>query len=76
LILGAGTAAGYVWAIVEQGNYNKYRIISENYSALDSRYTDPQKEYTKKRDGSLVRSILGIVGGSLCLIGLEIVAFF
>ena len=69
LILGAGTAGGYVWAIVQNGTYGRNKNSSDN--------SDYDFEKNKKtRDGALIQTVLGAVTGSLCLIGLEIVAFF
>ena len=65
--LGAGTAAGYIFSIVEYGMFKKYNEQYETVK-LDS--------LKKSADDSKLWSILGIVGGSLCLVGLEIVAFF
>ena len=72
LVLGAGTAGGYVWGIVQYANYARSSERAVNYSYSE----DERKDYDKKKNGALVQSILGIVGGSLCLVGLEIVAFF
>jgi hypothetical protein len=72
LVLGAGTAGGYVWGIVQYANYTRNVERTVNYS-YDQEKRD---EFDKKKNGALAQSILGIVGGSLCLIGLEIVAFF
>lgn len=72
LALGAGTAGGYVWGIVQYAKYTRYIERSRN-SVYDQ---SEQDDFVKKSKGSLTQSILGIVGGSLCLIGLEIVAFF
>lgn len=67
LVLGAGTAAGYIWAIIEQGHYKEYR------TKYDFTY---KEEYNDKQNTAAVLRTLGIIGGSLCLVGLEITAFF
>ncbi|MBN1759090.1 MAG: PEGA domain-containing protein [Chitinispirillaceae bacterium] len=72
LALGVGTAGGYVLGIVQYARYTRFKELSRNY-AYDEIERD---DFTKKQNGPLVQSILGIVGGSLCLIGLEILAFF
>lgn len=77
LALGAGTVGGYVWAIIAQGNYNEYSVKNEYKSQVPSLEQDDNKnDFKAKRNSALAQSIIGIVGGSLCLIGLEIVAFF
>jgi len=79
LALGAGTAGGYVWAIIAQGNYNEYSFKNEYKDRLrdnELKNEDLEKDFAAKRGSALAQSIIGIVGGSLCLIGLEIVAFF
>lgn len=77
LALGAGTVGGYVWAFVANGNFNEYSVKNE-YKYLDTNLQseDEEKDFKAKRKSALTQSILGIVGGSLCLIGLEIIAFF
>lgn len=69
ILLGLGTAGGYVWGIVQHGNYKKFKEQSK-YPSVDS------DDISGKKRGALAQSIIGIVGGSLCLVGLEIVAFF
>lgn len=77
IALGAGTAAGYIWALVEHGNYNEYRVKDEyKMFSTELQSQDKKEDFNAKANGSFVKSVLGIVGGSLCLIGLEIVAFF
>lgn len=68
LALGAGAVAGFVWAIIEQGEYQKF---------TDRHSTDPadRNAVSKSQSAGLYRN-LGIIGGSLCVIGFEIVAFF
>ena len=71
LALGAGTAGGYVLGIIQYGNYKK--LQQQELLGLT-----PEKVADAKdgKPAALATSILGIVGGSLCLIGLEILAFF
>ena len=58
--LGAGALAGFVWAAFESGNRQKFKA--------------------QKRDNDAgtagTHLALGVVAGSLCVIGFEIVAFF
>jgi len=60
LILGAGAIGGFVWAIVEQGNHKRFE----------------EQERFKKSDSAAVRRTFGIIIGSACVVGFEIVAFF
>jgi len=79
LILGAGTAGGYVWALVQNGTYSRF---DENVRLADKGYlttmptSNEYKTNKEKRSSALVQTVLGAVTGSLCLIGLEILAFF
>jgi hypothetical protein len=61
LALMAGTAGGFVWALIENGHYEKYNAGHQPASAVD---------------GAKLGRTIGIVVGSSCLIGLEIVALF
>ncbi len=73
LLLGAGAIGGFVFAIVKQNEYAKYHARVDdlkNYSA-----TQREEAATKASTEGVWRT-LGIVGGSLCVIGFEIVAFF
>ena len=58
--LGAGALAGFIWAAFESGNRQTYRS--------QKRYSDAGTAGT--------HLVLGVVAGSLCVIGFEIVAFF
>ena len=69
IILGLGTAGGYVLGIVEYGQFKK---LQQQAHLEPQRYPDADQQ----KNGKLVWSILGTVAGSLCLVGLEIVAFF
>jgi hypothetical protein len=60
LCLTAGTAGGFVWGLVEQGNYKMYK----------------ERKNQAKADGAALQRTLGIIVGSACLVGLEIVALF
>ncbi len=70
--LGAGTAAGFVWAIVEQG---KHKELEERIAAPASGGPDVREWEDQSRNAAIKRT-LGIVIGAVCLTGLEIVAFF
>ncbi len=67
LSLGAGAAAGLIFAIVEHGMHKKYL---EQYKLTGG------KEYLKSSDKAALFSLSGAAGGLTCLVGLEIVAFF
>ena len=67
LILGAGAIGGFVWAIVEQGNHEENETLYENFS--DEKHNDKAKSAGIKRT-------VGIIIGSVCVVGFEIVAFF
>ncbi len=80
LLLGAGAAGGYVWAIIKQGDYKswdtKLNEIS-NYSKLTpTERIKKTDKWNNERSKAGVMRTLGIIGGSLCLLGLEITAFF
>jgi hypothetical protein len=75
LALGAGAIAGFVWAIVEQGQYKKFDTLSDP----DVNTTATSSELQKKKDnahGAAVQRTFGIILGSACVVGFEIVAFF
>lgn len=61
LCLTAGTAGGWIWGLCEQGLYRMY-----------SAEGGPQS----KIDNAALGRTLGIIVGSVCLIGLQIVVFF
>ncbi len=71
--LGAGAVLGYVWAIVEHGTYR--HTVSEIDNAPSHQAAEAQG-LPEKRDRAGVRRVLGIVAGSVCVVGFEIVAFF
>lgn len=58
--LGAGAIAGFIWAVVENGQNHTF----EHEGWLD------------KAKSAATRRTLGVVAGSLCVVGFEIVAFF
>lgn len=73
LVLGAGAIAGFVWAVVEQGNHNS------NERDLKWITDETSPEYKKAEDkahSAAVKRTLGIIGGSVCVVAFEIVAFF
>ncbi len=71
--LGAGAIAGFVWAIVEQHEFSgldKELLVSAGLQ---------EEQITKMQDQKTaagVKRTIGIVVGSLCVVGFEIVAFF
>lgn len=69
ILLGLGTAGGYVLGIVQYGHYKK---LEQQANLSPLRFPDAKKD----KSGALAAGVLGIVGGSLCLVGLEILAFF
>ena len=79
ILLGAGAIGGFVWAIVAQGNHKGYdRDVSwiEQHPSL---VNDPTSEISKFKDESksaATQRTLGIILGSACVVGFEIVAFF
>ncbi|MBN1576113.1 MAG: PEGA domain-containing protein [Chitinispirillaceae bacterium] len=69
ILLGVGTAGGYILGIVQYGGFKKL----QQQAILDPQlYPDADKQ----KNGKLAWSIIGTAVGSLCLVGLEIVAFF
>jgi hypothetical protein len=57
----AGTVGGFIWAIVEQNNYDVYKDRGESQGKID---------------GAGIQRTLGLILGSGCAIGLEITALF
>ena len=75
LLLGAGAIGCYVWAIIEQGIHKENET---NASCLEKTGGD-EKEIAKFEDdaeSAAVWRTIGIIGGTVCVIGFEIVAFF
>jgi hypothetical protein len=62
LALMAGAAGGFAWGAIENGHYEKYNEDGHQPPSVV--------------DGAKLGRTLGIAGGSLCLIGLSIVAVF
>lgn len=75
ILLGVGAIGGFVWAIVEQGNHEEFETQAED---LES-WTPDDPDIAKKKDKAKsagIRRTLGIIVGSACVVGFEIVAFF
>jgi len=70
--LGAGAIVSYVWAIVEQGEHKYYSAKLENNLLLEAERT----EFKDKDHSAQVQRTWGIILGSACVVGFEIVAFF
>jgi hypothetical protein len=73
LALGVGTLGCFILAIVEQGIYKENKTLYQNQPPGST--TDPNT-YKKKYNNAATLRTIGIIGGSICLTGLEIVAFF
>jgi hypothetical protein len=65
LLLGAGTVAGFTWAIIEQDAHSTYAEKSK---------TNP--DYKSRSETAATWRTVGIVLGGACVLGFEIVAFF
>lgn len=76
IALGVGTAGFYTWGLIQHGVFKEYKENKRMNELPPYSGTELLPENESTRKSALVQSILGIVGGSLCLIGLEIVAFF
>ena len=76
LLLGVGAIGGFVWAIVEQGNHEEFETTAQ----MIEDYPDPGNPDIKKNKDKAksagVRRTIGIIVGSACVVGFEIVAFF
>jgi hypothetical protein len=75
LLLGVGAIGGFVWAIVEQGNHEEFETQADDLQE----WTPDDPEIEKNRDKAKsagVRRTIGIILGSACVVGFEIVAFF
>ncbi len=68
IVLGLGTVGGFVFGMIEYGQYKKFQQRAND----PLRFPDAEQQKT----APLVFTVLGTAVGSLCLIGLEIVAFF
>lgn len=73
LALGAATAAFFIFGIVEQGTFKENKRSSEYQK--EQQLLKAAAESTKKADKARIGSIIGVIGGSICLIGLEITTF-
>jgi hypothetical protein len=67
LALGAGAVAGFVWAVIEQGDYSR---------ELEKYNTTGDSSARESSESAAVRRTLGLVIGGACVLGFEIVAFF
>jgi hypothetical protein len=79
LLLGAGAAGGYVWAIIKQGDYKSWDTKLDeikNYKFAPATEVKKRSKWTDEKSKAGAMRTLGIIGGSLCLLGLEITAFF
>jgi hypothetical protein len=79
ILLGAGAIGGFVWAIVAQGNHKAYDKDVDYLSAppFDPvANADQIKESEDSSKSAAVQRTLGIILGSVCVVGFEIVAFF
>jgi hypothetical protein len=72
LVLGAGAIAGFVWAIVEQGQYKEYATHADPAFSSGQTRTD----YQNKAKTANAWKWVGVGAGSLCVVGFEIIAFF
>jgi hypothetical protein len=76
---GAGAIAGFVWAIVEQGNKKAYDTKADEGVNAELQ-NDPdraiKKGYEDNAHSSAVKRTFGVVIGCVCVVGFEIVAFF
>jgi hypothetical protein len=72
---GAGAAAGFVWAIVEQGVHKELDVeASAKYSATSTQAQ--QDQWKKDSHSAAVKRTFGIIIGSACVVGFEVVGFF
>ncbi len=67
IALGAGAVAGFTWALVEQGIYQ--RELDRSKSGAD-----PDAKDASESAG--VQRTLGLILGGACVLGFEVVAFF
>lgn len=68
--LGAGAAAAFVWAVVEEGDHRKYETRIADHNTLDI------ERDQKNADRHAAKRTVGIVAGSVCVLAFEIIAFF
>lgn len=76
LVLGAGAIGCFVWAIIEQGVHKENQAYADDLKIQQSTDVDKIQEYEDEAEAAAVKRTIGIIGGSLCVIGFEIVAFF
>ncbi|MBN1979975.1 MAG: PEGA domain-containing protein [Chitinivibrionales bacterium] len=75
LLFGAGAVGGYVWALIERGEYKMHK--TQLFYLKNAGSPEEQlKDIRKQRDEATLKMNLGIVAGSLCVVSFEIVAFF
>lgn len=74
IVLGAGAIAGFVVAIVEQGYHKEYETDAHHFKTAQN--NEEVKKYEDKAHSAAVYRTLGIILGSACVVGFEIVAFF
>ncbi|MBN1128987.1 MAG: PEGA domain-containing protein [Chitinispirillaceae bacterium] len=63
LCLTAGTAGGFVWGLIEQGNYKSFKDRTP-------------REPANRINGASLNRTLGLIIGSTCVVGLGIIALF
>lgn len=79
ILLGAGAIGGFVWAIVAQGNHKGYDRDIDWIDKNPGLVTDPSgqlKNFEDKSKSAATQRTIGIILGSVCVVGFEIVAFF
>ncbi len=75
LLLGAGAIGCYVWAIIEQGKHKEYET-NANYLKETGSDEKEIQQFEDDAQSAGVRRTIGVIGGTLCVIGFEIIAFF
>jgi len=75
LLLGVGAIGGFVWAIVDQGNHEEFETTAEDLENWNQNDPEIEKNQDKAKSAA-VRRTIGIILGSACVVGFEIVAFF
>ncbi len=77
LLLGVGAIGGFVWAIVAQGNHKEYdNEVYHLSTPYDPVNEGEIKKFEDRSKSSANQRTLGIIVGSLCVVGFEIIAFF
>ena len=72
LILGAGAIGGFVWAVIEQGNHKENETLADTPGIT----SDEKDKYNDDAKSAGIKRTVGIIIGSVCVVGFEIVAFF